>query len=226
MKTKYLKLLEKYYNGEMEKAEKVSFEESLSQNPELNAANDEYTRICEAIGDAEVLDLRVKLRELKNERNRNNYGADFFMHNRNWLWLAALITIIISFTVIVSLLITNSAWKEQAATEIKSVEYDEYSALNRELMKFKQRKTNFTLESPVDSIFHSRKDPILFQWAVDSANMLILDLIDWEGKIVFSSGKPVGSPYMVKKRLPEGLLIYRFRSETESYYMGFLFMKK
>jgi hypothetical protein len=225
MKTKYLKLLEKYYNDEMEPAEKASFEESLSQNPELNAAYKEYLSIYEAIRDQETLDLRVKLKELRGERNRNNNGADFIMNSRNWLWLAALITIIISFTVIVSLLITKADWKDQAASEIKSVEINDYNGLDRELMKFKQRKTNFMLESPKDSIFHNRKDPVLFQWTVDSTNLLILDLIDWEGKIVFSSGKPVVSPYLVKKKLPEGILVYRFRSETESYYLGFLFLK-
>jgi hypothetical protein len=225
MKTKYLKLLEKYYNDEMEPAEKASFEESLSQNPELNADYKEYLSIYEAIRDQETLDLRVKLKELRGERNRNNNGADFIMNSRNWLWLAALITIIISFTVIVSLLITKADWKDQAASEIKSVEINDYNGLDRELMKFKQRKTNFMLESPKDSIFHNRKDPVLFQWTVDSTNLLILDLIDWEGKIVFSSGKPVVSPYLVKKKLPEGILVYRFRSETESYYLGFLFLK-
>lgn len=226
MKTKYLKLLEKYYNNEMEPAEKSSFEQSLSQNTELDMAHKEYLSIYEAIGDLEILDLRLKLRELKNEKNRNGNGMDFFMHSRNWLWLAALITIIISFTVIVSLLITKTEWKAQVASELNSSEINDYSALDRELMRFKQRKTNFMLESPIDSIIHSRKHPILFKWTDDSTKMLILDLIDWEGKIVFSSGKPVDSPYLVKKTLPEGILVYRFRSETESYYLGILLVKK
>jgi len=225
MNTKYFKQFEKYCNGEMEPEEKASFEKSLSQNPELNAHYKEYLSIYEAIGDQEALDLRVKLKELRSERNRNSNGADFIMGSRNWLWLAALITIIISFTVIVSLLITKADWKDQTTSEIKSIEINDYSALNRELIKFKQRKTNFMLESPKDSIFHNRKDPILFQWTVDSANLLILDLINWEGKIVFSSGEPVVSPYLVKKKLPEGILVYRFRSETESYYLGFLLLK-
>ncbi|MCK9399876.1 MAG: hypothetical protein M0Q51_07780 [Bacteroidales bacterium] len=225
MNTKYIKQFEKYYNGEMDPEEKGSFEESLSQNPELNADYQEYLSIYEAIGDQETLDLRVKLKELRNEWNRNSNGADFIMNSRNWLWLAALITVIISFTVIVSLLITKADWKDQTASEIKSVEINDFSALNRELIKFKQRKTNFMLESPKNSVFHNRKDPILFQWTVDSTNLLILDLIDWEGKIVFSSGTAVVSPYLVKKKLPEGILVYRFRSETESYYLGFLLLK-
>jgi hypothetical protein len=225
MNTRYLKQFEKYYNGEMEPAEKASFEELLSQNPELNAAYKEYLSIYEAIGDQEILDLRIKLKELRDERKRNNYGPDFMMRNRNWLWLAALITIIISFTVIVSLLITKVDWKDQAASEFKSIEINDHNALNWELIKFSQRKTNFMLQSPKDSIFHNRKEPILFQWTVDSTDLLILDLIDWEGKIVYTSGKTVASPYVVKKKFREGVLVYRFRSETESYYLGFLILK-
>jgi hypothetical protein len=225
MNTKYLKLLEKYYNGEMEPAERASFEESLSQNTELNTAYLEYLSIYEAIEDQETLDLRNKLRELRDEKYRNNNGTDFIMRNRNWLWLAALITVIISFTVIVSLLITKSDWKDQSASGLESFEVYDHNGLNRELMKFEQRKTNFALESPKDSVFHNRKDPILFKWTVDTTTPLILDLIDWEGKIVFSSGQAVTSPYVVNKKLQEGILAFRFRSDTESYYLGFLFLK-
>lgn len=225
MNTKYLKILEKYHNGEMKPSEKVSFEESLIRNPELNASWQEYLSIYEAIGDQETLDLRNKLKELREEKNRSNSGTDFIMRNRNWLWLAALITLMISFTVIVSLLITKVDWKEQSAAGFNGIENYDYNGLNRELMKFKQRKTNFALESPKDSVFHYRKDPILFKWTVDTASPLILDMIDWEGKIVFSSGQPVSSPYVVKKKFQEGVLAFRFRSETESYYLGFLFLK-
>jgi hypothetical protein len=226
MKTKYLKLFEKYYNDEMDSTEKTSFETSLSANPELFAAYKEYLSIYEAISDYETLDLRVKLKELREEKNKRINGMDFFMHNRNWLWLAALITIIISFTVIFSLLITTTEWTEQTASDLKTFEVNEFSAFDREIMKFKQRETNFKLESPKDSVFHKLEYPILFQWTVDSTSRLILDIIDWEGQIVFSSGKPVDSPYLVKKKLPEGILVYRFRSETETYYLGFMFVKK
>lgn len=225
MNTKYLKILEKYHNGEMEPSEKASFEESLALNPDLNAAYQEYLSIYEAIGDDETLDLRRKLKELRNETNRNNNGTDFIMRNRNWIWLAALITVIISFTVIVSLMITKVDWKEQSASGSNAIDVYDYNGLNRELMKFTQRKTDFKLESPKDSVFHNRKEPIIFKWTVDTTSPLILDLIDWEGKIVFSSGKPVTSPYLVKKKFKEGVLAYRFRSETESYYLGFLFLR-
>jgi hypothetical protein len=225
MNTKYLKILEKYYNGEMEPSEKASFEESLTRNAELNASWLEYLSIYEAIGDQETLDLRNKLKEIRDEKNRNNNGTDFIVRNNNWLWLAALITVIISFTVVISLMITKVDWREQSASGFNSIEAYDYDGLNRELMKFKERKTNFALESPKDSVFHNRKEPILFKWTVDTTSPLILDLINWEGKIVFSSEEPVTSPYLVKKKFHEGVLAYRFRSETESYYLGFLFLR-
>jgi hypothetical protein len=225
MNTKYLKIFEKYHNGEMEPSEKASFEESLTRDPELNASYQEYLSIYEAIGDQDTLDLRNKLRELRNEKNRNDNGANFINRNRNWIWLAALITVIISFTVVISLLITKADWKEQSAAGLNSIEVYDYNGLNRELMKFKERKTNFALESPKDSVLHDRREPILFKWTVDTTSPLILDLIDWEGKIVFSSSQPVTSPYLVKKKFKEGVLAYRFRSDTESYYLGFLLLR-
>jgi len=225
MKTQYLKQFEKYYNGEMDPEEKASFENSILQDPELNSSFQEYLSIYDAIRDQDTLDLRTKLKEIREERARNKNRPDFFSHGYNWLWMAALLTIIISFTVIISLLITKIEWNDQVASELNSVEVLEYSALNRELMKFEQRNMDFKLESPKDSFSFNSKDDLLFKWTVDSVNPLILELIDWEGRIVFSSGKPAISPYLIKKKLPGGILVYRFRTDTEAYYIGFLFLK-
>jgi hypothetical protein len=54
---------------------------------------------------------------------------------------------------------------------------------------------------------------------------LILELINQEGKIIFSSGKYVESPYLLDKPIPGGIMVYRFRTETEAYYMGFLCLR-
>jgi hypothetical protein len=224
MNTKYFNQFERYYNGEMQPGEKASFEEALAQNPELNAAFKEYLSIYDAISDKDMIDLRIKLREIREEAARDRNKPDFFRHGYNWLWMAALITIILSFTLIVSLLIARVDLKEQLVSEFNTVDTQEYSSLDRELMKFGKRM-DFKLESPDDSLFFNRKDPLLFKWTVNSMNPLILELIDREGNIVFSSGKPALSPYVVNKRLPPGILVYRFRTDTEAYYIGFLFLK-
>lgn len=225
MNTKYLKQFEMYNNDEMEPEEKAAFEKSLSLNMELNSSFKEYLSILDAIRDRDAMDLRIKLKEIREENSRNISGSDFFRHSYNWLWMAALLTIMISFTVIVSLLITKTGSDNQVASDFNSVEIREYSALDRELMKFEQRNMDFKLESPKDAIFFSKKDPLVFKWTVDPAFPLILELIDWEGNIVFSSGKYSISPYLVKSKLPGGILVYRFRTETESCYIGFLFLK-
>jgi hypothetical protein len=225
MNTKFLKQFEKYFNGEMEPEEKASFEESLQKDPELNAAYAEYLSIYDAIGDKDLLELRIKLKEILNENARKKDAPDFFMQGYNWLWMAALITIMISFTVIISLIITRSDKDDQFASEISVPGSNGYNTLDKELKRFEQRNVDFKLELPKDPISFNRKDPLLFKWTVNSTNPLILDLIDMEGQVIFSSGRAIESPYLVIKKLPNGMLVYRFRTETESYYMGFLYLK-
>ena len=225
MKTKYFNQFERYYNGEMEPEEKASFEKSLLSDPDLNQAYQEYLSIYDAIRDKDSLDLRIKLREIREENSRKRKGTDFLNQGNNWLWMAALITVIISFTTIVSLLIKQLGPKEQYAYEIVTDPNQDNSNFSRELTKFEQRNMDFKLESPKDSFFLNRKNPLLFIWTVNSTDPLILELIDWRGQIVFSSGQPVESPYQIKKNLPGGVMVYRFRTETEAYHLGFLYLK-
>jgi len=225
MNTNNLKQFEEYHNGEMGPEEKALFEKQLSQNPSLNAEFKEYLSVYEAISDSDTLDLRIKLKEIREENARGKIGGNFLNYSNNWLWVAALLTIIISFTVIVTLLISRPDVNSQVLADFNPVETEVHSALDRELIKFEQRNMDFRIESPNDELFHSRKDPLIFKWAVNSPDPLILELIDWEGKIVFSSGKAVESPYLVGKKLPGGIMVYRFRTHKESYFIGFLFLK-
>jgi hypothetical protein len=225
MNTNNIRQFEKYYNDEMEPGEKASFEKLLSEDLALSAAFKEYLSIYEALSDRDTLDLRIKLKEIREENARKKYGNDFFSHGYNWLWMAALLTIIISFTVIVSLLIAKAEMNTQVVTGLENIETEKYSALDRELIKFEKRNMDFKLKSPDDELFISRKDPMIFEWTVNSTDPLILELLDWEGKIVFSSKKPVESPYTVKKKLPGGITVYRFRTDKESYCIGFLFLR-
>jgi hypothetical protein len=225
MKTNNLKLFERYYNGEMDPDEKDSFEKSMSEDPELDASYQEYLSIYDAIRDKETLDLRIKLKEIREENARKRKGKDFLSQGNNWLWMAALITVIISFTIITSLLITRSRPNEQFAFETIQPYNPDYSAFDRELIKFEQRNVNFKLESPKDSIFLNRNNPILFKWSFNATDPLILELIDSSGRIVFSTVKPVESPYTIDKNLPYGIMVYRFRTETEAYSLGFLYFR-
>jgi hypothetical protein len=225
MKTNDLKLFERYYNGEMDSTEKAAFEKSLTEDLELNASYHEYLSIYEAIGDKETMDLRIKLREIREQHARKKKGRDFLDQGNNWLWMAALITVIISFSIITSIIISRQHDKEQFASEFIIPEYKEMSDFDRELMKFGMRNMEFKLESPVDSIFLNRKNPITFKWTVNSSNPLIIELIDYKGRIVFSTVDPVGSPYKINKPLPGGIMVYRFRTEKETYHLGFLYLR-
>jgi hypothetical protein len=225
MKTKHFNQFERYFNGEMEPGEKASFEEVLSNDRDLNAEYQEYLGIYEAISDQETLDLRIKLKEIREANARKKKGNDFLSQGYNWLWMAALITIIISFTTIVSLLIKQLEPKEQIAFEVVTDQNQDPTGLARELIRFEQRNMDFHLESPKDSIFLNRNNPLLFKWNVNSTDPLILELINMQGKIVFSSDKPVESPYVIKKKLPGGVVVYRFRTDKEAYQLGFLYLR-
>ena len=209
----------------MEPGEKESFEKSLQLDPELNASYQEYIGIFEAIGEIDTLDLRTKLKEIKEEKVRRRRGPYFLSQGNNWMWMAALITVIISFTAIITLVIKQVESKEQIARELGLTEKQDLSALDRELIRFEQRNMDFKIESPRDSIFLNRKNPLLFKWTVNSMDPLILELIDWQGQIIYTSGKPVESPFIINKKLPGGILVYRFRTETEAYYLGFLYLR-
>lgn len=226
MKTKHLKIFEKYYNGQMTPDEKADFDKTLASDPGLNASFREYLSIYEALHDKDTLDLRKKLKEIREENSIFRNSPDFFSQGYNWLWMAALLTIIVSFTVIVSMLISNiEKDRQQAAQILPLVSPNSFSQLDRELMRFEQRYSDFALEFPADPIIYREKGPIIFQWTISLADKLIVDMIDWNGTIVYTSGKAVASPYAIKKTLPEGLFVFRFRNETNTYYLGFLFIK-
>lgn len=225
MKTKYFKLFEKHYNDQMGPDEKSSFEKALSADPEMNEAYKEYLSIYEALGDQDAIDLRLKLREIRDEAKKDVRKNDFFGQGNNWLWMAALITVMISFTTIVALLINRQAPKDEYAYEVVSPGIHDLSALDRELIRFEQRHMDFSIESPKESLILNKKDPIHFKWTVNSTDPLILELIDWEGQIIYSSRKPVESPYVINTPLPPGIIVYRFRTATEAYYLGFIYLR-
>jgi len=70
MNTKNIRQFEKYYNDEMGPEEKASFEKLLSEDLALSAAFKEYLSIYEALNDRDTLDLRIKLKEIREENAR------------------------------------------------------------------------------------------------------------------------------------------------------------
>jgi hypothetical protein len=225
MKTKNLKLFEKYYNGQMSHEEKVDFDTLLSSDPELSAEFKEYLSIYDAISDQDTLDLRIKLREIREENSKDRSTLDFFSFGYNWLWVAAILAIIVSFTTIISLLISDLEMDKQIIAESMVVTSAPVSQLDRELSRFEQRHSDFKLVSPLDPIIYRNVTPLEFRWTISAVDKLMIELIDKNGTIVYSSGRPVASPYKVRSKLPSGILLFRFRTENEAYHLGFLLIK-
>lgn len=225
MKTKHLKILEKYFNGEMTPAEMDSFEASLQLDPDLNASFLEYKLITEALGDRETMDLRGKLKDIKDEYKRAKFGRDFLSQNNNWIWLAALLTVVICFTIILSLFVSTENQRKRLAVFNGSRVTNQLSVLDLELMKYGIRNNHFKLESPKDSSIIDRGADLLFKWQIDSVLSLKLDIINRDGIVVHTTRKRIDSPYLLTKKFPEGFYVFRFRDERKSYYQGVMYLK-
>lgn len=225
MKTKNFKLFEKYYNKEMSDPEREQFERSLETDQEMNASFKEYLSIYDAISDKETLDLRRKLTDISKEEGVDQKTTDFLGQGRNWLWMAALMTILICLTTIIYMFFDRLEKREKFLTEVYHGIYTNPGNLERELTKFDQRNVGLEVDAPGDTIFIDRHGPIYFQWHFDFEEPLILDLIDQQGNVIYNSGRFITSPFTVKGSFPGGLVVYRFRTEKEFYYMGFMFLK-
>lgn len=224
MKTKYLKLFDQYNSGELDPQERESFERRLEEDSAFAASYREYMELIDAISDRESLELRSALKQIRKDMKSDRFsGNDFLKFNFNWLWVAALMTAIICFTLVVTMMVKDVRIRKEIASIYESSAVIEYSGLDHELKRFNQRNVNFNLVEPEDKISINRKKPVLFSWTDNSTDPLILELINWQGTIIFTTGEPVTSPYLIRKTLPAGVMAYRFRTETEAYGIGFLF---
>jgi hypothetical protein len=225
MKTEYLQLFEKYYNEEMDPAEKSGFEKSLSSDPELERAFREYEIAMEAIRDKDLLDLRAKLKELRDDRDRRKLRGRFLNYNLNWMWLAALLVVIICFTTILSLLIVG--WQENQRN-MMAQGADARSgnmALEAEINRYESRNINFSLVAPKDSSIVDFNRDLVFSWTNDSVEALTFELISRNGQVAFRTRRPVSSPFVLNRPVPEGFYVLRFRWDDKSVFHGVLYLK-
>ncbi|MBP6870887.1 MAG: hypothetical protein KBC43_02665 [Bacteroidales bacterium] len=224
MKTKYLKLFERYYNGEMEEPEKEMFQSQLQNDHEMADAYREYLSIYEALKDKETLEFRTKLNEIRDEF-RHNRKKDRFMNDKtNWLLVAALFILIAGITVITSFFVLTLKEQKKYVASVEAEFFKEYVALDAELMRFDQRNVDFKLLEPASPFSIDRNKPLQLSWTANSDDPLIMELINWDGRIIYSSRGTVKSPYVIKGPLPAGIFVYRFRTSTQAYGLGFLFL--
>ncbi len=225
MKTQYLKMLERYFNQEMEPGEKIEFERMMENDAELRSAFREYQLILESLGDHDMLDFRAKLREIRDENYRKRIGGFFLNQNFNWMWLAALLVVIICLTVVATMLIYRMEFAAPSLAVNAEHQLPDASLLEMELNRFTPRNLNFTLESPKDSSIIDYPGYLLFSWKVDSVSALNFELIGSDGTIVFDSRSPVRSPYLFEGVVDEGLYVFRFRHGRFSIFHGLIYLR-
>jgi hypothetical protein len=225
MKANYLQLFEKYSNGEMSPSEEAAFTQQLQEDPAMQHDFKEYQQIIEALDDPEMLNLRLKLRKIREEESVKRNRYPFLNSGNNWVWLAALLTIIAGFTITITLLVTN--YSDRRHDPLTYVDYFEQKAresLNEELMKYGTRKGGMHLVTPSDSAYFFVEGPVLFEWTVDSTYNMLMDVLDYRGKVVFKSYRPIQSPFLFTRELKTGMYIFRFRDNTGTYNLVSLYL--
>lgn len=225
MKIKYLKTLDRYFNGEMPEAEKAEFENALKTDTDLYQAYREYHKIIEAIGDQDTLDLRTKLRETREESKRSGHGRTFLDQGNTWIWLAAMLIIIVCFTFVTSLLVEEIQITRQYSNIGKTEVITGLARLDKELLKYGIRNDELTLSAPIIPCILDKNEDLYIEWKVDPSFSLVLELINGSGKVVYRSRKNVQSPYVVNKRLSAGFYVFRIRDKKDAFYQGIIYLQ-
>ena len=82
-------ILQKYLDNDLSEKELARFEQELNASPELLVDLDLYKEVDEAIADAEVLDFRAQLTDLREESRRSETGKRVFRFTRPWHYAAS-----------------------------------------------------------------------------------------------------------------------------------------
>ncbi len=225
MKTIYLDYLEKYFNGEMSPEEIEEFELRIREEPELEKAFHEYQQILDALSDKSIIELRSKLKKIREEEPGSGTFYRFLEGNQNLVWLAALLLIVLSFTTVIVLLIKSYDQDLEYVAEYRQDDVQALINLNNELMKYKMRSHGQVILSPNDTNSIFVEGDINFEWAVDSTYNLLLDVIRKDGRVVFVSPRPLESPYVFRMDLDEGIYVFRFRDDKETFSLTVMYVK-
>ncbi len=228
MKNHYLKFIERYLNGEMTEAEKNQFEKSLQEDPALKKEYEEHIAIYEALGDKETLELRRSLKKIGEEFDEKKNEKGRRRDLNNFLWIAAMLIISISFISVTYLLV-----KSPIASHIFGLKIGAHNIENQiyrlepayaEAVKYRVRSEGFHLAVPHDSLVVEKNADILFKWNLDIREPITLDVMNKFGKIVFSSKRSLTSPFVFDKNLPNGIYVFRFRTDKATLYTGLFYV--
>lgn len=228
MKTKYLKIIERYLNDQMDQEEKQRFEGQLETNDELRREFDEFKAVYEAIGDTDTIELRKDLKEIGGEFKEKGERDDDRRDSSHWIWLAAVLIISLSVVSVTYLLMNSpfSPFLYRVGAGQGRVDQQLYylDPVNAEIFKYKIRSENFHLEHPRDSVVVERRTDIAFRWTFTGKMPVYLDILNRNGKIVFSTGTPAQSPFLLLKNLSQGIYVYRFRTDSKTLHTGVFYV--
>ena len=228
MKAGNLKIFERYLNQEMGEEESGAFEASLAEDLSLKAEFEEYKRIYDAISDQEVLNLRRELKKISGSVRQKPGTGRFRGIDLGWFWLAALLIISLS-VVSVTYLWVNSPLSSQfqgmllGSKNMREHIYTLEPAFE-ELFRYRVRSEDFILDQPKDSAVMEKNSEIRFIWHNPSAQDVFFDVLNRNGRIVFTSGRPVESPFHLDRSLQRGVYIYRFRTTSRTLHMGLFYI--
>jgi hypothetical protein len=220
MKTKFLKTIERYFNGEMDKQEREQFESDLGSNPLLKKEFDECKAVYEAIGDKESLQLRRQLKEIARGFEKGEGRIGIRRVRNEWVWLAALLIISISIISIVYSLVNSPLTSQYLALRdnVRNTSSGTFrlDPVYDDMMRYRLRSSEFILECPRDSLVVEKRSDVLFRWTTSIEGPFILEILNRHGALVFSSADPISSPYTFSKNIPVGIYIVRIRTATQA----------
>ena len=226
---KYLKEIERYLNGEMGEDEKANFESELAHNPELSRDYKEHLEIYEAIGDKEVLELRQQLKRIHARLYRNKFGGREFISNNHWLLIAAGLLVLAGFLGILLRVMKPVMSEEQFLSQLRtnsSSVMDPYRLMPvyRDLLELKTRSQDFNFVAPSDSTIFKSGQAIHFEWKTKSHHPSILEILNSQGHIVFSTEIQQGDQLIFHEKLKKGVFVFRLQSDNRTLYYGVFFI--
>lgn len=228
MKTKYLKIIDKYFNQQMDESEKRDFEALLKENPALKRELEEYKAVYEAIGDNETMELRKELRKIGQEFSAGQHVRRPKGPPQNFLWIAALLIISLSVISITYMLVNSSITSYMVGMRLGSANITNQlyrlEPAYAEFFRYRIRSEEFQLLSPRDSLVVERKKDITFSWDTDIQGPLFVDVMNKTGRVVFTSEALTGASYVLSRNFHPGIYVYRFRTDHNTLYTGLFYV--
>ena len=121
---------------------------------------------------------------------------------------------------------TKATYDILASLNVKDLKGPEYQVplFYSELLGTNLRSVYFSLTEPEDSAIFLSGDEIKFIWEGDLDELLMLDLIDHNGKAIYQTDPLNDNEFLFKEKLEPGVYVVRFRTVDEIIYLNVFFI--